>query len=174
MSGTQVSVFIAMSLDGYIATEDDSLGWLEAAGAPDEDYGFDSFLADVDLVAMGRGTYNYLAGFDPLPYRGLPVEVFTHREPQSRSGVTFGSWTPGQAVDRWTMAGHRRVYVDGGSLISQFLAAGLVDDLTITVVPILLGAGRPLFHRVDRTTVLTLAGVAKFTSGMVTLTYRRR
>jgi dihydrofolate reductase len=167
-----VCVFIATSLDGFIATEDNDLSWLEAAGSPDEDYGFQAFLASVNVVAMGRGTYDYIAGIDPLPYGELPVEVFTNRAPAPRPGVSFGSWTPAQAVQRWTAAGYQRVYLDGGNLISQFVAAGLVDELTVTVVPILLGAGRPLFHAVDRMTPLVLVGVTQFDSGMVQLTYR--
>ena len=164
--------FVATSLDGYIATESDDLDWLESAGSPNEDYGFQSFLNDVELVAMGRGTYNYIASIDPLPYGGRPVEVFTHRPPDPRPGVTFGSWTPGEAATRWTAKGLGRVYVDGGLLISQFLAAGLIDDLTITIAPILLGKGRRLFHRADNTTPLRLSSSKSFPSGMVTLRYQ--
>lgn len=168
-----ISVFVATSLDGYIATEDDDLDWLESAGGSDEDYGFQTFLIDVDLVAMGRGTYNYIAHIDPLPYGGRPVEVFTHNPPDPRPDVTFGSWTPREATYRWATKGLRHVYVDGGNLISQFLAAGLIDDLTITIVPILLGKGRPLFHRSDNVTPLELVASRSFPSGMVLLRYRR-
>ena len=86
---TRLSVFIATSIDGYIATLDGSLDWLERAARPDEDYGFDEFLASVDALAMGRGTYDHIAHLDPLPFGERPVYVFTHRPPAPRAHVHF-------------------------------------------------------------------------------------
>ena len=79
MSGTRLSVFIASSLDGYIATRDGSLAWLEEAARSDEDYGYESFLESANALAMGRGTYDHIAHLDPLPFGNRPVFVFTHR-----------------------------------------------------------------------------------------------
>lgn len=169
----RLSVYIAASLDGYIATENDDLTWLESAGAPGEDYGFDAFLATIDLVVMGRGTYDHIASFDPLPYGDRPVQVFTHRAPADRPGVRFGSWTPEQAMADWRAAGLRRVYVDGGQLIGQFLAEGMIDDLTITFVPLLLGSGRRLFHPVPRRAQLQLTAARSYPSGMMQVSYQR-
>ena len=173
MARPRISVFIAQSLDGCIATDDDSLDWLMAAGAAGEDYGFDAFLADVDLVAMGRSTYDFIAGMDDLPYGSRPVQVFTTRDHGPRDGFEFVAMTPSAAVARWAEEGVRRVYVDGGMLIGQFLEAGLVDDLILTVVPLLLGSGKPLFHRIATATPLRLAGCQPFPSGMVQLRYER-
>lgn len=169
----RLSVFIACSADGYIATSDGDLGWLEAAARPDEDYGWEGFIASVDGLAMGRGTYDHLAGPDPWPFTGKPVFVFTHRPPAPRDGVTFWSVDPRHAVAAWTELGLRRVYVDGGRLISAFLAERLVDDLTITVVPLLLGEGLRLFHGHSAATSLLLQRVRSFPSGMVSLEYTR-
>lgn len=173
MPRPHISVFIAHSLDGYIATDDDSLDWLMTAGAEEEDYGFTSFLADVDVVAMGRGTYEFIKDFPELPYGGRPVHVFTSRDPGPRSGFEFYQRTPSEAVARWEAQGVGKVYVDGGVLISQFLAAGLVDELTLTTVPLLLGSGKPLFHRIATTTPLRLVDTHVFASGMVNLHYQR-
>lgn len=173
MARPRISVFIAQSLDGYIATDDDALDWLMAAGSADEDYGFDAFLADVDLVAMGRSTYDFIAGMDDLPYGSRPVQVFTTRDHDRRDGFEFVAMTPSAAVARWEEQGVRHVYVDGGTLIGQFLEAGLVDDLTITVVPLLLGSGKPLFHRIAVSTPLRSTGTQAFASGMVQLRYER-
>ena len=170
----QLSVFIASSLDGYIATTDDSLDWLDAAAAHGEDYGFDDFIGSVDALAMGRGTYNYITHIDPLPFEDRPVYVFTHRPPPVRPGVTFWQPTPREALAHWTAQGHRRVYVDGGNLIASFLAEDLIDDLLITTAPVLLGSGRPLFPPIARTTELELVDVTVFPSGMVNRKYRRR
>jgi len=168
-----ISVFIARSVDGYIATDDDSLEWLTTAGAPDEDYGFEAFLAGVDVVAMGRSTYDVIADMPELPYGDRPVHVFTTRDPGSREGFEFLAMTPDEAVRRWTADGVGGVYVDGGNLISRFLAAGLVDDLTLTTVPVLLGSGKPLFHRIPTGTKLRLTDARAFPSGMVQQRYER-
>jgi dihydrofolate reductase len=168
---TRISVFIASTIDNFIASTDGSLQWLFDAARDGEDYGYDAFLASVDALAMGRGTYDHIAHIDPMPFGGRPVYVFTHRPPEPRDGVVFWHRTPTEAVAHWDEAGHDRVYVDGGRVISDFLAAGLVDDLLLTKVPLLLGDGLPLFHRVPVTTSLRLLGVESFPSGLVNLSY---
>jgi dihydrofolate reductase len=173
MSSTRLSVFIASSLDGYIATREGSLAWLEETASSDEDYGYESFLQSVDALAMGRGTYDHIAHLDPLPFGGRPVFVFTHRPPGPREGVTFWQESPRAALDRWSRMGLGRVYVDGGTLISDFLAQGLIDDLVVTKAPLLLGEGLPLFHPIPVSTQLRLESVQSWPSGFVNLTYSR-
>lgn len=173
MTRPRISVFIAQTLDGYIATDDDQLDWLFAAGAEGEDYGYDAFMSDVDAVAMGRGTYSFIEHSD-WGYGERPVYVFTSRAVETpRARFTYWSRTPHEAVAEWQAAGHRHVYVDGGVLISSFLQAGLVDDLTITVVPLLLGSGRRLFQPITRRTSLRLDSATPFPSGMLSLRYTR-
>ena len=171
---TTLSVFIASSIDGYIATEGGSLEWLEAAARPEEDYGYQAFIETVDALAMGRGTYDHIAHLDPLPFGDRPVHVFTHHPPPARPGVTFWAVSPRQALAHWEDAGLHRVYVDGGQLISAFLAEGLIDDMVLTTAPILLGAGRPLFHPTAVTAAMELVDVQSWPSGFVNRTYRRR
>lgn len=173
MGRTRLSVFIASSLDGYIATRAGSLAWLDEAASSEEDYGYETFMQGVDALAMGRGTYDYIAHLDPMPFGGRPVFVFTHRPPQPRPGITFWQESPRTAMDRWTAMGLGRVYVDGGALISGFLAEGLIDDLVLTKVPVLLGDGLPLFHPIPVSTGLRLEGVQSWPSGFVNLTYSR-
>jgi dihydrofolate reductase len=168
-----LSVFIASSVDGYIARRDGGLGWLESAALPDEDYGYHEFLETVDALAMGRGTYDHIASIDPLPFGGRPLFVFTHRPPPPRAGVTFWRASPREALARWSEQGLRRVYVDGGRLISDFLAAGLIDDLVLTTVPLLLGDGLPLFHVLPGPVALELVDVRSWPSGFVNRTYAR-
>ncbi len=170
---TTLSVYIASSIDGYIATEDGSLEWLEAAARPEEDYGYEAFIETVDALAMGRGTYDHLAHLDPLPYGDRPVHVFTHHTPPPRPGVAFWALSPREALARWEAAGLHRVYVDGGQLISAFLAEGLIDDMVLTTAPILLGAGRPLFGPTALTATMELVDVQSWPSGFVNRTYRR-
>jgi len=172
MTAPRVSVYLAHSLDGYIADADGSLDWLFRA-AGDGDYGYDAFMAGIDCLAMGRSTWDFIADEPDLPFGGRPVFVFTHRAAQARDGVQFWSRTPVEAVAEWEAGGLRHVYLDGGTLISDFLDAGLVDDLTLTVVPLLLGAGTRLFRGIDRRTPLALESVTPFPNGLVQLRYAR-
>lgn len=172
MSRPRISVYIAHSVDGYIADADGSLDWLFAR-AGSEDYGYGDFMADIDGLAMGRATWDYIADEPDLPFEGRPVYVFTGRGAAPRDGVTFWSRTPAEAVAEWEATGLRHVYVDGGRLISQFLGAGLVDDLTLTVVPVLLGSGARLFHDVPTLMPLRLVSSTPFPHGLVQLRYDR-
>ena len=170
---TRLSVFIASSLDGYIATVDDKLDFLDPSVGEGEDYGYFSFLEDVDALAMGRGTYDFISHIDPLPFENRDVYVFTSRPPQPRPGVEFVQWTPQEAVRQRAERGVQHVYVDGGRLISEFLAAGLIDDMLLTTAPVLLGSGRPLFNAIDATSRWTLDAVQSFPSGMINRRYTR-
>lgn len=173
MRKTQVSVFVAQSLDGYIASENDSLDWLESAASPGEDYGFSAFVSSVDLIAMGSTTYEHIKDVEYLPYQGRQVHVFTSRAYPSRQGFEFYARSPHEAMRYWEAEGISRVYLDGGSLISQFLEVGLVDDLTITTVPILLGSGKRLFRRITRHTALELRANQSYPAGMLQSRYHR-
>jgi len=174
---TRLSVYCASSTDGFIATLDDRLDWLDASVGEGEDYGWDEFIATVDALAMGRGTYDFVVGQlgedAPLPWGDRAIYVFTHRPPAPRDNVTFWARSPREALAHWEAEGRAHVYVDGGTLISQFLAEGLIDDFTLTKVPVLLGEGRPLFHPVSRFAQLRLDDVRAFPSGMLNLYYSR-
>ncbi len=166
-------MFIASSLDGYIATADDRLDFLDESVVEGEDYGYDSFIGDVDALAMGRGTYDFISHIDPLPFGDRPVFVFTSHPPAPRGGVEFVQLTPLQAVKLWEERGLQHVYVDGGQLISAFLAAGLIDDMLLTTAPVLLGKGRPLFNPIESCSKWKLDDVQMFPSGMVNRRYTR-
>lgn len=168
----RLSVFLACSLDGYIASREGSLDWLDAAVGPGEDYGYEQHLADIDALAIGRGTYDFIEHVDPLPFGERRLFVFTHR-PLEREGITALSLSPKEAVAQWASEGIEHVYVDGGVVISAFLTAGLIDDLTLTIVPLLLGDGLPLFHPGRPQARLTLQESKTFPSGVVWLRYQR-
>ena len=150
------SVFIATSLDGCIARLDGSIDWLERANAvvpPGEDCGFEHWAyAGTPVIAMSRR---------PLTVPpSLPDSVSTTNE------------TPLELLLRLGSSGVRRVYVDGGLLVQAFLRAGLIDDLTITVIPILLGVGRPLFGPLERDVGLQHVSTRVFDFGFVQHQYR--
>lgn len=144
-------MFIACSIDGFIAGPDDDLSWLPEP--TQDDHGFGEFFADIGALLMGRRTYEVLEGFDgPWPYEDRPVLVATHR-PMSPSQPTIrpveGDITALVEQAR-EAAGDRDVYLDGGVLIRQGLDARLVDEITLTLVPVILGQGAALFTGAQR------------------------
>jgi len=165
----QCSVYIAASLDGFIARPDGGLDWLSAVERPGEDYGYKAFFDSVDVLVMGRKTYDVALGFNPWPYGKKRCIVVTHAPPAAKLGETFHSGPLSSLMDQLSREGVRRIYVDGGALIRSFLAEGLVDDVTLSVIPVLLGAGLPLFGGAERR--LTLVSSRPFPSGLVQLRY---
>ena len=170
-------VFIASSLDGYIARPDGDIGWLLARDDPREDHGYDAFIADKDAIAMGRGSYEKVATFETWPY-DRPVLVLSRRlagtsvPDRLRGRVRFADLAPPEAMRALEHDGARRVYVDGGQVVQAFLRAGLIADMVITTVPVLIGSGRPLFGELPADRDLALVASRSFPSGLVQSTYR--
>lgn len=176
---TRASAFIATSLDGFIARPDGSIDWLDDVHAlmPEgEDCGYLEFMASIDGMVMGRHSFERVLAFDEWPYGLLPVYVMSHAPvsvPVDLAGSVH-SWqgTPGALVERLHGEGFRHLYVDGGQTIQEFLKAGLLDQITITVVPVLLGSGRPLFGSLPHDVELTLMQSRAYEFGFVQSTYR--
>ena len=173
------SVFIATSLDGFISREDGRIDWLDSANrsaTPGEDFGYAAFFATVDAMVMGRGTFETVIGFPEWPYGTTPVHVMSRtleRLPENvPATVSLSSESPVELVARLQADGRRHLYVDGGRTIQGFLAAGLIDELTITTLPVLLGAGRPLFGKVWADVSLQLLSSRAFDCGYVQNHYR--
>jgi len=172
---SRTRVFIASSLGGFIAGPNDELDWLpQGPGVEDT---FTPFFARVGAMLMGRRTYDVVCGFgDEWPYGDVPVLVATSRPLTSeRPSVRPVS---GGISDLVKMAkeaaGERDVYIDGGALIRSALDAGLIDDLTVTILPVVLGAGVPLFAGTARRHPLELVGARELGGGLVELRYRSR
>lgn len=172
MTPPRFSVFIATSLDGFIAGPGDDLEFLKAVEVPGEDYGYAKFFSSVDALLMGRGTYDKVITFDEWLYGDKPVFVASNRAASPRHGETFVQGTPRELAEKLAAWGARRVYLDGGKLIRQFLEAGLVSDLTLSIIPVLLGSGIPLFLPGGGQHELTLEDSGAFPSGLVQLRYR--
>ena len=142
-------VFIATSLDGYIATVDGGIDWLYAFPNTDEtDYGYAEFMEGIDAVVMGRVTFEQVLTFGDWPYH-KPVFVLSRllaelprRLPKQ---VEIISGTPNDLNLRLVQRGLHYLYIDGGQTITSFLREDLVDEMIITKIPILLGRGIPLF-----------------------------
>lgn len=171
MARPRTAAFLGTSLDGFIAGPNGELDWLGRQGGPPEDQGFDRFLASVDLVLMGRSTWEVVQAFPSWPYGEKPVAVLSHRAGGARHGERFLEGAPAAVLERLEREGLRRVYVDGGAVVSQFLAAGLLDELTVSILPVVLGAGIRLFQSTGPERWLTLRGQRAWPSGLVQLRY---
>jgi len=172
MDRPRCSAFIAASLDGFIARTDDGLDWLDAVQRPGEDYGFAAFFASVEALLLGRNTWEVARCLEPWPYGGKRCLVLTGRPAVGAHGETFHAGDPGPLLARLHGDGVRRVYVDGGLTVSRFLAAGLIDDITVSIIPVLLGGGVRLFPGGYAERPLELTGSRSFPSGLVQVDYR--
>lgn len=167
-----VRVFVACSLDGLIAGPDDDLSWLEGADAGGEDYGYRAFMAETAAILMGRRTYDVVARFESWPYGETPVFVATSRalDPVVPT-VTAIAGAASELLAAVRARTDGAVYLDGGALIRSFLDESLIDELTITVVPVVLGDGLPLFAGSSRRHSLRLVAATPYPSGLVQLRY---
>jgi dihydrofolate reductase len=166
------SAYLATSLDGFIARSDHGLDWLDPVQRPDEDYGFAAFFETVDVLLIGRNSWDVVRAFDPWPYAGKRCIVLTSRPAAGAQGETFHSGDPMPLLGRLAGEGVRHAYVDGGATVTRFLAAGLIDDLTVSVVPVLLGSGIRLFQGGYPEHLLELTQSRSFPSGLVQSSYR--
>lgn len=172
-------VFIAVSLDGFIARADGGLDWLMKQQTAGEDHGYDNFMASVDGLIMGRGSFEKVLSFDDWPYH-KPVVVMSRTlndadiPGQLRGQVQISDLGPVELMRELADRGWTRAYIDGGKVIQSFLRAGLVSDITLTHIPILIGTGLPLFGGLDRDIDLDHLETRSFPSGLVSSTYRIR
>lgn len=169
----RASVFIGTSLDGFIAREDGSLDWLPLGEG--EDYGYQAFIDTVDVIVMGRRTYETVLAFDAWPYGQKPVVVLSRgRVALPTAPVASVEWMSGEPADilrELERRGAGHLYVDGGDTIQRFLAAGAIQRLIITRIPILLGRGIPLFGPVRGDVRLRHVRTQAFASGLVQSEY---
>jgi len=171
------SVYIATTLDGFIARQDGRLDWLPGSDGTTgkEDYGYNKFFESVDTLVIGRNTYETVLSFKEWPYQNKKVVVLSSRFPNNRESLSHGaegtSSSPAELVSRLAAAGSEHVYVDGGKTIQSFLQAGLISEITITRVPILIGAGIPLFGYLDHDIKLRHSITRSFENGLVQSKY---
>lgn len=173
---TTAHVFIAISLDGFIARPDGDIGWLLQRDDPAEDHGYSAFIGDKDVIVMGRGSYEKVLTLDTWPY-DLPVLVLSEQladtpVPEGLKGkLRFSNRAPKDTMEELTEQGVHRVYVDGGRLVQSFLRDGLIADVVISTIPVLIGSGRPLFGALSEDIDLKLISSRSFPSGLVQSTY---
>lgn len=176
----KVSVFIATSLDGFIARKDGNLDWLDKANTEvpaGEDCGYQPFIDSVDVLVMGRNTFEKVLSFNEWPHGEKRVIVLSSTMkalPSTMEGrVELANEKPRELLQRLENEGVRSVYVDGGITIREFLREGLIDELTITTIPVILGEGIPLFGPTEADTWLKHESTKSFPFGFVQTKYSR-
>ncbi|MGA3008941.1 MAG: dihydrofolate reductase family protein [Terracidiphilus sp.] len=169
----KASVFIGVSVDGFIARPNGELDWLpEGDGEP---HGFDEFFASVDVIVIGRKTFETVLAFDAWPYGDKRVVVLSSR-PIDLCAIKGGvveqmSGSPAEIVARLAASGAQHLYVDGGITIQRFLNAGLIQRLIITRVPVLIGEGIPLFGPLSHDIRLQHIATRQYQTGLVQSEY---
>ncbi len=167
----KMSVFVGASIDGFIARCNHELDFLPAGGG--EPHGYDEFIATVDVILIGRNTYEKVLTFESWPYPGKRVVVLSSQPIPTRAGigVEHMAGEPAEIASKLAASGAQHVYVDGGVTIQRFLQAGLIQRLVITRVPVLIGSGIPLFGPLHRDIRLRHVSTRTYPSGMVSSEY---
>ena len=169
----KASVFIGVSVDGFIARKNDELDFLPEGGG--EPHGYNEFIASVDAIVIGRRTFEKVLTLGPWFYKDKRVVVLSHR-PIDLSVVRGGAveqmaGTPVEIIARLEASGAHHIYLDGGVTIQAFMRAGLVQRLVITRVPVLIGDGIPLFGTLQRDIKLRHIATRSYPSGLVQSEY---
>ena len=171
-AAVRASVFVGVSVDGFLARADGALDFLDTGGnAP---HGYDEFIASVDALVIGRKTFETVLGFGGWAYGSKPVFVWTSRPlpptpPEATVERVVG--TPAAILDTVGKRGLGHVYVDGGITIQQFLAANLIQRMIVTRVPVLIGSGIPLFGALPKDILLRHVATRTFAGGLVQTEY---
>ncbi len=170
----KIKLYIASSLDSFIADENGNIDWLFS----DADYGYTEFYNSIDTVLVGRKSYEQSLTFEEYPYKGKKVYVFTHNTKEQKKRTTSDV----EYVDKDIPEFVRRLIqqpfsngdiwlLEGGKILSLFLNADLVDEIILSVHPIILGKGIPLFNNIEKSVKLRLLESIPFESGLVQLRY---
>jgi len=173
----KATVYIATTVDGFIARENGSVDWLHTGeDVGSEDYGFQDFMDSVDALVMGRHTYELVLSFGSWPYGEKPIVVLSTQQleiPESIANtVSVISASPSEIVQRLAERGYKHLYIDGGKTIQGFIRAGLIQKLIITKVPILIGSGIPLFGALPHDIRLRHLETLQFDNGLVQSKYK--
>lgn len=174
----KLSIFIATSLDGYIAKPNDDLGFLRLVEKEGEDYGYAEFTANIDTIIIGRRTYDYVLkeiGASHYDNGNRDVYVITRTERQGSGRTTFYTGDLNDLVKRLKSESGKDIYCDGGAeVINELLKSDLVDEFIISVIPVLVGEGIRLFKDGRPEQLLELVSAKAYDTGLTQLHYRRK
>lgn len=168
----KVIVYIAASLDGFIAGENDDLSFLNSVHKEGEDYGYTAFMQTVDTVIMGRKTYEWVIKNAEFPHKGPDTYIITRQSIPPKGNIQFYNKPVSELIDRLRSQKGKNIFCDGGAqLVQTLLNERLVDEMIISFIPVLLGKGIRLFDHLSTSTPLKLVGTKTFDTGLIQLHY---
>lgn len=164
-------VFLGISLDGFIARTDGNLDFLDLYQDGTEDYGYSDFIKNIDVILMGRKTFEKVISFEEWPY-SIPVYVATNKgvviPEKLKNNCHKISGSPLEIINIFTAKNFKNIYIDGGVTIQAFLSENLIDEITISRLPVLIGDGISLFsknqkeiHFIHKKTIVYKNGIIK-------------
>lgn len=164
-------VFIATTIDGNIARKNGDIDWLESIDNPDNnDFGYNDFISTIDAIVMGKNTFEKVLSFEKWPYL-IPVYVLskTLKEiPENLiNNVKIINGNLKDIVDNLHNQGYKNIYIDGGMTIQSFLKENLIDEMIITIIPILIGKGIKLFGDLNDDLHLIHKNTTVFKNGLI-------
>ena len=165
-------VFMATSLDGFVARKNHQLDWLNKQDTGNEDLGYDGFISQMDGLVMGTGSFKNVLSFGEWPYK-KPAIVIGHSldqtdiPPALEDKVELTKLSPKKVMALLETKGWHKAYIDGGKVVQSFIRSGLIVDMVLTTIPILIGDGLPLFGAIDEDIDLVLKDSKAFKSGLV-------
>lgn len=170
----KTTLFIAISLDGYIAGPNGAIDWLDSFQSQDNDYGYTDFYKDIDLLMMGRNTYEQVKGFGSWVYENKMTYVFSSKPiDEPRTDIKIISEVPANVMA--TLDPDSRIWLVGGAkLVHSFMKQGLIDEYFITIVPKILGEGIGLFSGGTSELDLNLTALKRYENGVVQLIYAQK
>jgi dihydrofolate reductase len=174
-TGRKLMLYIAVSLDGYIAREDGDITWLSVAEREGEDYGYNAFVKEVDTVIMGRKTYDKVLslGID-FPHRGRKCYVLSKTRKGSDEYVEFFNGEVSELTEQIRKAPGLNIFCDGGAeVVHELMMRNLIDSFIISIIPVLLGGGISLFKNGRPEQKLNFIRSLSFPSGLVQLWYEK-
>lgn len=171
----KVVLYIAQSLDGYIARENSDISWLSIVERDNEDYGYDKFIKTIDTVIMGRKTYEKVLTFGvDFPHKGRTCYVLSKTLNGTAENVQFFNGNIVDLITKIKTQKGKDIFIDGGSeTVREFRDKDLIDEYVISIIPIFLGKGIRLFSETDTENNLRLVKCESFNSGLVQLRYEK-
>ncbi|PAB60346.1 dihydrofolate reductase family protein [Anaeromicrobium sediminis] len=175
MTNRKVILYIAESIDGHIARRNGEVDWLSIVEAENEDYGYEEFYQTIDTILMGRKTYEQVLSFGEFPYKGKKCYVFSSKKQSETENVQFIDDDVLNFIKNLKNEEGKDIWIVGGSeLIESFILRDLIDEYIVSIIPIILGEGIPLFKSSKISHNLKLIDVKKYPTGLVQVHYRRK
>jgi len=165
----KVILYIAISLDGFIAKKDGSVAWLDEFNNSEEDYGYKEFYNSINTVIMGNTTYKQILGFGEFPYKDKNCYVFSKTNKGKNDYANYVNGNPKELLE--SFKGENIWLVGGANLTNQFLKQNLIDEFIITIIPKILGDGIKLFEEDNKERNLVMKEIKSYKSGIVQVHY---